>query len=278
MEDLGKWKMEEFAKQVADAAREGAKQGIQESGVLLNKSGIKSKGINLIISGVILLAIVLMVIIVLPKLNVMNTIGNLFGREADVEDHDMTFENNGFFGYTVADFEEVILGDSSKLKKLEVYSQEMSQMVQFTEAGLGKLKVFTKSKYYTYHGTAIYTVDLGKLGKDSIQLDEEKLTVVLTIPHTEMTTLDIPQDKMEIGDTQKGILAFGDLSMTDEQSKKIMAEAREDMTKKLEDDKVQEQADKIAKLTVWELYQPLITKMAPGYSLNVEFQEIGEVE
>ena len=77
--------------------------------------------------------------------------------------------------------------------------------------------------------------------------------------------------KIEIGDTQKGLITFGDLDMTDEESKELMARAREDMIKKMEETKALEKADQMAKLTVWELYQPLITNMAPGYSLNVEY-------
>ena len=263
---------EELIKRVEHAAREGAKQGVLENGAKsVVASGVKGRlmGSTIKISLLVLLCVVFVGVV--SKLNPFSALGNLFEREEAIENHDMTLENNGFFGYTVADFAEVILGDSSKLKKLEVYSQEMSQMVQLTNAGIAKLKVFSKSKYYTYHGTAIYTVDLSKLTSDSMMLDEENLTLTLLIPHAEMTTLDIPQDKMEIGDTQKGVLAFGELSMTDEDSKELMAKAREDMTAKLVENKVQEQADKIAKMTVWELYQPLITKMAPGYSLKIEF-------
>lgn len=262
---------DDFIKRVEDAAREGAIKGVKESrkfeGIFLKGKLIKS-----IISLIGLVGIIFVLSMVLDKWNPFGGFKDMFSQESDVEDHDMTFENNGMLGYKVADFEDVILGDSSKLKKLEVYSQEMSQMVQLTQAGLGKLKIFSKSKYYTYHGTAVYTVDLSDLDKKCIKLDEESLTVYLTIPHAKMTTLDIPQDKMEIGDTQKGVLAFGELSMSDEESKQIMARAREDMTAQLIEDKVPEQADQIAKLTVWELYQPLITEMAPGYSLKVEFQ------
>lgn len=267
------WKNEELLKRVENAAREGAIQGVKECGgakLSIVRGGVAKSLLKL----VLILVGIIVIVTMIGKFNPFVGFKNMFSQESDVEDHDMTFENNGFLGYTVADFEEVILGDSSKLKKLEVYSQEMSQMVQMTQAGLGKLKIFSKSKYYTYHGTAIYTVDLSKLTKDSIKLDEEDMVVELLIPHAEMTTLDIPQDKMEIGDTQKGVLAFGELSMTDEQSKEIMAQAREDMSKQLLEDKVHEQADQIAKLTVWELYQPLITKMAKGYSLKVEFEEI----
>lgn len=182
----------------------------------------------------------------------------------------LTLENNGVLGYTVADFSEVILGDSSQLKKLEVFSQDMSEMVELTKAGLAKIKLFSKSTYYTYHGIATYTVDLGKLTNNCILLDEENQTVILKIPHAAME-IDIPLEEMEIGDTQKGLLAFGELSMNDDESKKLYSEAKKRMEEKLDADNIQEKADRMAKLSVWEIYQPMVAGVANGYALDVHF-------
>ena len=261
---------EGIIQRLENAAREGAKEGAKENRGI---SFVKNQLANTLLKGVILMALVFCASSAASGLNPMNALKNLFAREEIVENHDMTLQNNGILGYKAADFEEVILGDSSKLKRIEVYSQDVSQLMQLTKTGLGNFEIFTKVKYYTYYGTAIYTIDLSLLTSSSIQLDKDKLTVILRIPHAELTTLNIPQEKIEIGDTQKGLLAFGDLNMTDEESKELMSEAKTNMTKKLEEENIQERADKIAKMTVWELYQPMITKMAPGYSLDVQFAE-----
>ena len=262
---------ERLIERIEAAAREGAKAGIQESlkGNLKKGNSIfGAMAIKVIVFAIVIVAALVVVKKVLP----FSDLKDQFSKEEDVEGHDMTLENNGFLGYTVADFSEVILGDSSQLKKLEVYSQDMSQVVELTEAGLGKIKAFTKSKFYTYHGTAIYTVDLGELDKDSIELDEENQMVILKIPHAKYE-INIPLDKMEIGDTQKGLLAFGELSANDEESQKLYAEAKKHMETKLEEDNIQEKADRMAKLSVWEIYQPLITGVAKGYVLEVQFVE-----
>ena len=139
-----------------------------------------------------------------------------------------------------------------------------------TKAGLAKIKLFSKSKYYTYHGIATYTVDLGKLTNNCILLDEENQTVILKIPHAAME-IDIPLEEMEIGDTQKGLLAFGELSMNDDESKKLYSEAKKRMEEKLDADNIQEKADRMAKLSVWEIYQPMVAGVANGYALDVQF-------
>ena len=44
------------------------------------------------------------------------------------------------------------------------------------------------------------------------------------------------------------------------------------MNEKLEEQKSAEEADRFAKMSVWEIYQPVINKVTTGYSLNVEFE------
>lgn len=260
---------EQLVEKIAQAARQGAKEGAEE--VLKNKK--VGNGISVFWMKKILLAgIIIVIAIGISHFNPFQGLRSQFSKEENVEGHDLTLENNGFFGYTVADFAEVILGDSEQLKKLEVYSQDMSEIVEFTQAGLGKIKLFSKSKYYTYHGIAIYTVDLGELNENSIALDEEHQTVILKIPHT-MVEVDVPMEKMEIGDTQKGVLAFGDLSANDEQMKQLTTEAKKHMEDKLVEDNIQEKADRMAKLSVWEIYQPLVAGVARGYALEVQLAE-----
>ena len=43
------------------------------------------------------------------------------------------------------------------------------------------------------------------------------------------------------------------------------------MEKTLADEKVIEIADRMAKLSVWEIYQPVVTKVDPAYTVAVEF-------
>lgn len=257
------------------AAYEGAKEGVKEN-MKSRKRGMGIGGgvLTKVLSTIIIVVLVIALLpLALSKLNPFSKLASQFSREASVEDHDLTLENNGILGYTAADFAEVILGDTANLKKLEVFSQDMSEMVTLTKAGLGGVKLFSKTKNYTYYGTATYVIDLGKLGQDSISLDEENQTVVLKIPHCELpdNNINVPTEKMTVGDTEKGVLAFGALNASDEESKTLVAEAKEKMKAKLEEENVRDTADKVAEMTVWELYQPLISKAAPGYTLKIEF-------
>ena len=259
MEENKEFNEEEFLKKVEKAASKGASRG-----------GIK----NLLLSALPTLIIIgLLAYLIVPKIDALHDgLKSFFKFDEPVAGHDMTIDNHGIFGYTAADFEEAILGDSEKLKKLEVYSQEISDVAEISDTGLFNWAVFTKCQLITYNGEVVYTVDLGQLRATDIHFDEENKTIVLSIPHAVQEEINIPEDQIQFGDTSKGLLAFGDIKMTVEQATKVQAGAREKMQQKLEEQKVQETADRFAKLAVWELYSPIIKSVAKDYSLEVVFK------
>ncbi len=250
---------EEFLKKVEKAAGRGA-----------GKAGLKNSLLGMLPT---LLLVALLAYLIIPKVNALHDgLSNLFTVDAPVEDHDLTLENHGILGHTVADFEEAILGDSQKLKKLEVYRQELSDAGTITDTGLFNLGMFTKNQVITYNGFAIYTVDLSKLSKSDIIFNEEEKTITLKIPHAQQEEINIPEDRIQFSDPEKGLLAFGDIKATPEQIMKVQAEARTKMQEKLDADNVLATADRFAKLSVWEMYSPIIKGVAKDYSLEVEFK------
>lgn len=247
---------EQLIKKVEKAARKGAMKGSGLSGIVTN--------------AVAIIAIVIIALVVSAKMN--RAMDQLTSFEDPAESHDMVLENDGFLGYTAADFAEAILGKDSQLKKLEVYNVEVSDVVTITDTGLMNWSVFTKCQLITYNGYATYTVDLGEIGKNDISLDEENKIVSLKIPHACLEPINIPTDEIVFGDTTKGLLAFGDIQITPEQSSEIQKEAEEKMNQKLTEQDAISKADRFAILSVWEIYQPLVKSVSPDYALEVSFQ------
>lgn len=250
---------EELLKKVEKAAEKGVKKG-----------GFKQSLLSIL---PVLIAIALLAYFIIPKVELLNKkINGIFHIDDSVADHDATIDNNGIFGYTAADFEEAILGDSSKLKKLEVFKQNISDVSQITDTGLLNWGIFTKNQLITYNGTVVYTVDLSAIKRTDIRFDEEAKIITLYIPHAVQEEINIPEDEIMFGDTTKGLLAFGEIKMTVEQAAEVQKGTRERMQKKLDDDRVLDTADRFAKLMVWELYSPIIKGVAKDYSLEVEFR------
>ena len=259
MSEKKKFHDEELLKQVEKAAEKGAAKGRIKSGLLSS------------IPTLVILAVVALLIV--PKIFALNNgLKSFFTTDEPVEGHDMTLENHGVFGYTAVDFEQAILGDAEKVKKMQVYEQEITDVATPTSTGLLNWSIFTKSQVITYKGTVVYTVDLSSLKKSDVAFDEEEKIVTLKIPHAKQEEINIPEDEIQVGDTTKGLLAFGEMKFTAEQQKEIQAGVREKMLRKLEEDNVLETADKFAKLVVWETYSPIIKAVAKDVSLEVEFR------
>ena len=177
-----------------------------------------------------------------------------------------------FFTYTAQDFSEAIMGKAKQEKSLVVMSQELEIPTTITKAGLGNFEIFSKAKTITYFGTGIYSVDLNSLNSNSIEVDNEENIVKVYIPHAKFDYVNIDLDKTVFEDTEKGLLAFGDIALTLEQQNQIQKNVEEMMKEKLLEDKYLKQADEYAVMKVWELFQPLISKTAPAYKLQVLFK------
>ena len=205
--------------------------------------------------------------------SIADTVKSFFVLEESAESHDLTLKKVRFFGYKAADFEEAILGDSKELKKLEVYSQEVSDMATLIQTGLGNISAFSKYQYITYNGTATYTVDLSKLTKEKVIVNNEDKTVTIKVPGPKLEPINIPSENIEFGEVErKSIFAFGDIKLTPEEQAKVETEAKKKMEEKLEADKVESDAARAAEHVIWELFQPMVSGVSPSYTLNIEFE------
>lgn len=155
METIDKTYLEE----IKEAAREGAKEGVKES--KLRRGNSVGAGILGTLLGKVLFAAIVIaaVIFAISVINPFPRLKEQLQFENGASEHDLVLENQGLLGYTAADFAEAVLGDQSKLCKLEVLRQEISDAGTLTETRLGNLKIFSKTQLITYHGTAVYTVD-----------------------------------------------------------------------------------------------------------------------
>jgi hypothetical protein len=254
--------------QIEKAAEKGAKKGIINGGILLRVLSVA------IVPVIVICGILYLKYSIEKKWNnFTKDFKKQFTFANSAVSHDMVLDNDGIFGYTAADFADAVLGDSSQLSKIEVYEAKISDVVTLTDTGLINLGIFTKTQLVTYNGTAIYTVDLAELSEADFVLDEDNKTVTIYIPHSVCGTIDTPPDEMEFGDIDRGWLAFGDINMTIEQSSELEPEARTKMESKLDELNEAETADRFAVLTVWELYQPVISEVSPEYKLEIDFNE-----
>lgn len=177
-----------------------------------------------------------------------------------------------FTGYTAVDFKDAILGEASQHQEIIVMEQPLEIATTITKAGLGNLSIFSKVKNINYAGTGVYTVDMKSFNEDNVLVDEENKKVTVKIPHSKLQYTNIDYDSVEFEDTEKGLLAFGDLSLTTEQQNTLEQSIIVAMKEKLETEELLSKADEFAKMSVWNMFQPLVTAISPEYILEVDFE------
>ena len=255
----------EFLERVRKAAAEGARQGAGNN--------VRTELTKVLVKYLVPVALVMVLLLaIVPRLSLISGLRDFFGIEKPVDQYDMTISNNGVFGYKAADFIEAIIGEQTSIKELEVLEYKISDAAIIKDTGLANLSIFTKMQLITYHGTAIYTVDLSKITESSIRVDTAERKVVMTIPHAKLKTIDINSNDIEFSDVERGFLAFGDLTLTPEQAAKIQSETQERMKQKLLKEQIYKEADRFAQMNVWGIYQPLVASVSRLYTLDVVFE------
>lgn len=176
-----------------------------------------------------------------------------------------------FTGYTALDFKNAILGEASQHQEIIVMEQPLEIATTITKAGLGNLSIFSKVKNVNYAGTGVYTIDMKSFNEDNVSVDEDNKKVIVKIPHSTLQYTNIDYDSVEFEDTEKGLLAFGDLALTTEQQNTLEQSIISAMKEKLETEDLLNKADEFAKMSVWNMFQPLVSAISPEYVLEVEF-------
>lgn len=186
-----------------------------------------------------------------------------------VEDHQETFENHGIFGYKAADFQDVVLGRSKQEEKLIVENQEASIPTTITDAGLFNLNITTKVQNITLYGTGEYTIDLSEVSDADVTLNEDTFTVTIAVPYPELNSVFFDSEKTVIGDTERGWLAFGSIKLDAEETKKFETDAQNRLKEELSKQPHFDEAVRFAKLSAYEVYQPVVSAVSPAYKVEI---------
>ncbi|MDO4183293.1 MAG: DUF4230 domain-containing protein [Coriobacteriia bacterium] len=195
----------------------------------------------------------------------------LFGKVKTVKESADAVLDETFLGYTDVDFQNAVLGEATQHQELIVMEQPLEISSTITKAGLGNLSIFSKVKNVIYAGTGVYTVNLQNVKANNIAVDNTAKTVTVTVPHATLQYINPDYESMQFEDTEKGLLAFGDLSLTVEQQNELEKSVQTAMRERLEQDDLTTKADEFAQMKTWETFQPLVSAVSPQYKVVITF-------
>ncbi len=171
---------------------------------------------------------------------------------------------------STAQINEAILGEARQKQELVVWEQDVEVTSEVSQA-LGNINAFRKTKVFTSYGTGVYTVDMSQIDEGTINVNQDTHVVTMYIPRTQLQYITKDLEKTEFQDTQHHILAFGEVKLTQEQQNLLERSIDDAMRTELETEECYAAADTAALLEVYNVYAPLITKVDPTYSLDVQF-------
>ena len=186
---------------------------------------------------------------------------------------DTVFQQGMLGTYTAADFEKAILGEASRHKELVVKEQPIEIPTTITRAGLGNLQIFSKVQNVYYYGTGVYTISLAELDASNIRVDEENQKVRVMIPHACLQYINPNLDLTMFEEAGRGLLAFGDIKMTTQEQNSLQQSVVESMRARLTQEDMYIGADEFAKVSAWEIFQPLVASVSPSFLLEIMFDE-----
>ena len=134
----------------------------------------------------------------------------------------------------IFELEESILESIKETMELIPLELKLTEKLIIDE-GWGDLGVFKKLQRIHYKGLGIYSVDLSSIDKPEIQIDSKVATIVLTVPEPKVKTCTIIEDETLYEDTEKGLLRFGEITLTIEEQLLLTREVTSRMKKRMEE-------------------------------------------
>ncbi len=221
-----------------------------------------------IFRGLVLIAILIAVLFLLPKIKDMLTPDI----QIDVPDSLSDLLPDEVMGYSQIDFSNAILGEARTKSDFVVLEQDVEVSTRVSQA-LANLALFEKSQVIRSFGTGVYTVDLSKVTSADIVYDEAQQLVTIQIPHTVLSYVTVDVEKTEFEETKKALFAFGEIKLTNEQLNLLEQTIQDAMKEQLASADMLAKADETALGQVTKLLTPIVQSIAKEVTLSVAFAQ-----
>jgi len=163
---------------------------------------------------------------------------------------------------------DAVLGEARETAELIVLERDIT-VTQTWDKSWWDWEIFSKTKKIKIHATGYYVVDLAGIDKDSITVDEDKLTVTIDVPDVKLKNVDIDLENTEFEDTKNGLLRFGEIKVTAEQSTLMLAKCEDVMETELSSDENLAKAQKSADKQLENLFANVIGAISNDYTVVI---------
>ncbi|MBK1813520.1 DUF4230 domain-containing protein [Clostridium sp. YIM B02505] len=153
--------------------------------------------------------------------------------------------------------EESIVDKIQKVSKLVVVEVDLNEKM-IIDNSWGDWDVFKKLQKVDYYGKGSYSIDLSSLDSSKVKIDKLNKKITISLPKPAANTPTIDYDKTTFESTEKGLLRFGDIKLTKDESAVIDKEVISRMDNKLKETALYDEAVKNGEDTIQDLIKPIV--------------------
>lgn len=162
--------------------------------------------------------------------------------------------------------EESLINEIKSTSKIIPLEVELSKFITIDKSW-GSLEVFQKYKRIKFYANCSFYIDLSKLKKEDISLDESDLTI--TVSNPQIFTIDILREKTTYEDSTNGLLRFGEITLTSEEFDEIQEEVYKSFEETLNEKDIYDQAIYNSKISLTNLFKQII---GDDININILFK------
>ena len=154
--------------------------------------------------------------------------------------------------------------NTNKIIPLEL---ELSQSV-LIDNSWGDLDVLKKYKNITYFAVCSYMIDLSKISTNDISINNTSKIITITIPNPTIYLIDFDYDKTQYEESINGLLRFGNISISPEDSIRIENDVKIKLKEKMLEDSLYSKSTKASKESISNLLRQILGQ---DFNVSVNF-------
>ncbi|WP_125154797.1 DUF4230 domain-containing protein [Clostridium rectalis] len=165
---------------------------------------------------------------------------------------------------------EAIINKIHEKEDLITMEIELSDKVMLNDSW-GEFNIFRKITYINFYSKSIYSIDLSKVQKKNISIDNKDKTIKITVPKPNIKSINIDEKKTSY-ETKMGALRFGEIKLTPAENQILITKVKERMYEKLNEPSILNKALYNTEKSLKNLVQLLLNNNnCCNYSISVHF-------
>lgn len=154
--------------------------------------------------------------------------------------------------------EESIIDKIHETEKIISLEADLKERILLNDSW-GEWDVFKKVKGITFYGKGSYSLDFSGINEGNVIIDSKSNKISITLPKPSIEDITIYEEKTIYETTTNGLLRFGEIELSPEETICISKEVKELMRKKMQEDDIYLNAETNSKKALEKLLYPLVS-------------------